>query len=151
MIFDSIKNRRNYKDYSLLYEALCFLARHPDGLSDDHPVILIPDKLFCNTVELLSRPEEECTYEAHKKYIDLHYIISGTERIATSDTDSLILSEPYSDTKDIEFLEGSADGYYDLKPGQFMVCFPNDAHKVGVMVHEPCAIKKIVFKIIVEV
>lgn len=36
---------------------------------------------------------------------------------------------------------------FTSKPGQFMVCFPSDAHKVGMMFESPAPIRKIVFKI----
>ena len=150
MIFDSIKNKENYKHFPLLYQALSYL----DNLSDQElataKTTLIENSLFCNPVTLMSKPEKECIYEAHRKFIDLHYIVSGVERIATSDITALSTTIPYSSEKDIEFLAGEADGYYDLKPGQFIVCFPNDAHKVAIMKDQPTNIQKIVFKIIWE-
>lgn len=149
MIFDSIQNKDNYKDFPLLYQALCYLTtlsvNDMQMLRPD--TVLVKDKLFCNPVSLLSRPEDECIYEAHRKYIDLHFIISGMERIATADITALNTIIPYDESKDVEFLTGAADGYYDLKPGQFIVCFPNDSHKVGVMANGPVDIHKIVFKI----
>ena len=147
MIFDSIQNKENYKDFSKLYQALCFLSELPQNEIPDSGTTLIKDQLFCNPVILTSKPEEECVYEAHKKYCDLHYIVSGTERIATADISALTVKTPYLAENDIEFLTGDADGCYDLKPGQFMVCFPNDAHKVAIMTDKPANIKKIVFKI----
>lgn len=150
MIFDSIKNKKNYQSFPLLYQALCFLDALPKGELPGSNTILVKGRLFCNPVTLVSRPENQCIYEAHRKYIDLHYIVSGVERIATADITALSVSGIYSSEKDIEFLEGSADGYYDLKPGQFMVCFPNDAHKVAIMQDKPGNIQKVVFKIIVE-
>lgn len=151
MIFDTIKNKDNYKTFPMLYQALCFLE---STSKTNLPLLntqLLEDKLFCSPVTLTSKPEHECIYEAHHKYIDLHYIISGIERIATADTSSLSITVPYSSNSDIEFLTGPADGYYDLKPGQFMVCFPSDAHKVAIAAGGPCSILKIVFKISVEV
>lgn len=150
MIFDSITNKDNYKDFPLLYQALCFLADLPEGTLPEPNTVLVEDQLFCNPVSLVSKPESECVYEAHQKYIDLHYIVRGVERIATSDITALSQDVPYSKEKDIGFLTGEADGYYDLKPGQFMVCFPNDAHKVAIMKDQPAPIDKIVFKITAE-
>lgn len=147
MIFDSIQNKDNYQDFPMLYQALCFLSELPQNELPNAGTTLIKDKLFCNPIILTSKPEEECAYEAHKNFIDLHYIVSGTERIATADITVLTTTTPYTPEKDIEFLTGKADGYYDLKPGQFMVCFPNDAHKVAMMVEKPANIQKIVFKI----
>ena len=151
MIFDSIKSKDNYKYFPMLYQALCYLENLPVSELPDRNTVLIENELFCNPVTLTSKPEKECIYEAHHKYIDLHYIVSGVERIATSHITTLTTITPYSSEKDIEFLEGEADGYYDLKPGQFMVCFPGDAHKVAIMKDQPGSIQKVVFKIIAEV
>lgn len=150
MIFDFIHNKENYKDYPLLYQALEYLATLETNELPAPNTILVPERLFCNPVELTSKPEEACIYEAHRKYIDLHYIVEGLERIGTADITSLSTTADYSEEKDIEFLEGTADGYYNLTAGKFMVCFPNDAHKVAIMHEEPVDIKKVVFKIAVE-
>ncbi len=134
----------------MLYQALNHLASLDLSAKELSGDSLIPEKLFYNPVQLVSKPEEDCIYEAHRNYIDVHYILEGTERIGTADLTSLSTATPYSFEKDIEFLTGVADGYYNLSPGNFMVCFPNDAHKVAIMVEKPCAIWKIVFKIAVE-
>ena len=60
-------------------------------------------------------------YEAHQKYIDVHYIIEGVERIATADVSSLQIQTPFSEEKDIGFYQGDESGGYLLKAGEFMV------------------------------
>ena len=150
MIFDSIKNKDNYKYNKNIYAALNFLSSLKDGELPNTNTILIPNQLFCNPVHLTSKPEEECIYEAHRKYIDLHYIVEGVEKIATSDISKLTSTQDYSQDNDIEFLTGQADGYYILNPKNFMVCFPNDAHKVAIMNNCASKISKIVFKIAME-
>ena len=147
MIFDSIKNKKNYTDNTLLYQALEYLSSLTPDTLPAPDTVLIPDILFCNPVTLTSKPENDCIYEAHKRYIDVHYIVEGIEGIATASVDTLKVTTPYSPEKDIEFLEGEKDGKYYLKPGQFMVCFPEDAHKVAIMNGQPAPIKKVVFKI----
>ncbi|MFV0363706.1 MAG: YhcH/YjgK/YiaL family protein [Suipraeoptans sp.] len=147
MLFDTIKNKDNYKDFPKLFQALNFLSLLPENKMPKPNTTLIENELFCNPVTLITKPENECVFEAHKNFCDLHYIVEGTERIATADVTMLDTKIPYVSEKDIEFLIGPADGYYDLKPGQFMLCFPHDAHKVAIMVTEPENIKKIVFKI----
>lgn len=149
MIFDSLKNKDNYKEFTLLYKALDYLSSLGPHELPDSTVVLIKDTLFLNPVSLVSRPETECAYEAHKKYIDLHYILEGVEGIATAHPSALTETAAYDEDKDIMFFQGPEDGRYYLKPGQFMVCFPEDAHKVAMMKDEPGPIKKIVFKILV--
>lgn len=147
MLFDSIQNKENYTDHPLIRQALDYLSSLRPGELPAPNTVLIPGVLFCNPVTLISRPETECIFEAHRKYLDLHYIIEGTEGIATSDIGALHTVTPYDEQKDITFLEGKEDGRYYLKPGQFMVCWPNDAHKVAIMDGQPVRIQKIVFKI----
>ncbi len=147
MIFDSLKHKDNYKHFPALYQALNYLDSLPSRELPAPTVVLEEGRLFCNLVTFTSKPEEQCIYEAHRNFIDLHFIVSGIERIATSDLGSLTTEVPYAPEKDIEFLKGDADGYYELKPGQFMVCFPGDAHKVAMMKDKPAEVKKIVFKL----
>ena len=80
--------------------------------------------------------------KAHQKYIDVHYIIEGVERIATADVSSLQIQTPFSEEKDIGFYQGDESGGYLLKAGEFMVCFPSDAHKVAMMDKSPEIVKK---------
>ena len=150
MIFDSLKNKDNYKQNPALYQALCFLDEPPLGTLPAANISLLPDILFCNPVSLSTRPESECMYEAHRKYIDVHYIISGIEGIATADPAVLTETAPYSEEKDIAFYSGRESGRYYLCPGQFMVCYPSDAHKVAIALEHPDPVNKIVFKIKVE-
>ena len=92
MIFDSIKNKENYKEHKLIYQALSYLSALPEGEMPAPGTILVPDQLFCNPVSLTSKPKDQCIYEAHKKYADLHYILEGTEGIATADVETLRVS-----------------------------------------------------------
>ena len=150
MIFDHIKNKENYRHFPKLYRALNLLSELEEGCLPEKGGVLIPEELFYNPVSFYSKPEDECKFEAHRVYCDLHYIIKGCERISTADVSTLNTDTPYSEDRDIAFFTGESDGSYNLKLGQFMVCFPNDAHKVAMMVSEPEKIEKIVFKIKAE-
>lgn len=77
MIFDSIRNKENYREYETLYTVLCYLEGLHRGELPQPNTVIAEHKIFCNPVSFTSKPEEACIYEAHKKYIDLHYIVSG--------------------------------------------------------------------------
>lgn len=147
MIFDSIKNKENYKEYGTLYQILCYLDSLAPGELPAPGTVLTPNEVFCNPVSLTSKPEEECIYEAHRRYADLHYIVRGKERIATADVKNLAETVPYDSDRDIAFYSGKKAGSYLLLPGDFMVCYPSDAHMVAVMEEESGHIDKVVFKI----
>lgn len=147
MIFDTIENKDNYKSFDLLYIALNYLSDMPKNEFPQGSITLIDDILLANPVKFISKQENTCLFEAHKKYIDLHYMVKGEEIISIANTSSLIQTTSYELEKDIAFYDGISDGKYLLKPGLFMVCWPNDAHKVGVMNNTPTEVQKIVFKI----
>lgn len=147
MIFDAIKNMENYRDYPELYQVLTCLAKIDESNLPEKTVIIKKDEVFYNTVEFVSKPEQECKYEAHRKFMDIHYIVSGAEQIATADVKQLNLDTQYDEQKDIAFYTGNQSGRYILTSGDFMVCYPSDAHKVAMMIDKPDTVKKIVVKV----
>lgn len=146
MILDNIKNIENYKDFSKIYPALDFL-NSLDLKSLSKEKIVISENCFANYIELISKPHKECVFEAHKKYIDIHFIISGVEGIATRYVDKLESINDFNYDKDIGFYKGNSNNISYLQKGDFMVCFPQDAHMVAMMKIIPNEIEKIVVKI----
>ena len=53
--------------------------------------------------------------------------------------------EFYAD-KDISFYHGLAESYIPVKPGMFVIFFPQDAHAPGVT---PDGVKKVIVKVLV--
>jgi len=88
---------------------------------------------------------EEYKLEAHKKYIDLHYIYKGSDTIAYEPVVSCErISEAYSEEKDVMFFAGKASNEITLKKNEFAIFFPEDAHSPLIGTEE-CW--KIIFKI----
>ena len=58
-------------------------------------------------------------YEAHRKHIDVHYIMEGIEKIATADVKNLQEKVPFDKDKDIGFYEGCESGSYYFKTRRF--------------------------------
>jgi YhcH/YjgK/YiaL family protein len=93
-------------------------------------------------------PEEQRSFETHKKNIDIQYIVSGNERIFWADPNSLSLIEPYNEEKDICFWKGIYQGSALFHAGDFALFFPSDAHKTNCNIDDRnSAVKKIVLKI----
>lgn len=147
MIYDSIKHMENYKDYPTLYRILTFLKGITPEKLPAPGTTIIEGTAFCNPVTFISKEEKDCLYEAHREYIDLHYIVEGAEKIRTADVASLTAQNEYSTENDIQFFSGAHFGSYTLKPGDFMVCYPSDAHKVAIAPEAPAQIRKVVVKI----
>lgn len=102
------------------------------------------DKVFCNLAEFETVAADTKEFEAHKEYCDIHYIVKGKERIDFGITSRMKAGE-YK--PDIMFLEGEGNGEAILEEGDFIICFPEDAHKPGIFIEKPSSIRKALFKV----
>jgi|SRR3989344_2996828 len=89
----------------------------------------------------------EIPYESHKRYIDLQYVLSGSEVIEVNAIQNLIISKEYHEEKDVIFYDDSIFGSSILMtPGMISVLFPEDAHIPGIVNKEKETVSKIVIK-----
>lgn len=106
------------------------------------------ENCYVNIVEYETVCEKERFWEAHKKYLDLHLMLKGTERIDLALTDRMEKKE-YVPEQDFLPLEGDADVRIYLREGDFLICGPDDGHRTGVLVDQSTKIKKAIFKILI--
>lgn len=104
------------------------------------------DKLFVNLSEYTTTDSEQRFWEAHREYLDVHVMISGTEQIDLNFIANL-QQKPYEADKDFLPLEGNARGSVLLSEGDFLICYPNDAHKTAIAPATPEHVKKAIFKV----
>lgn len=131
--------------------ALEFLEKvQKEGIADGRYEIL-GDKVYANVESYETRVFANTRYEAHKNYIDIQYMISGAEEIGVADENVLDVEEDYDPDRDIAFYkESSAGKRYSITDGQFLVFFPEDAHRPCIAVNEtPAKVQKMVIKIAV--
>jgi YhcH/YjgK/YiaL family protein len=110
---------------------------------------LCGEYLFVNIVEYETIPEELGTWESHKEYIDLHYILKGKERINIGFVDNMN-QKTYDVDKDSMFLIGEKNVSMVIAPSEFAVFCPEDAHMTKIQVDKSEKVKKAIFKIKVE-
>lgn len=107
------------------------------------------DALYFNMIEYTTGPSEEKAYEAHRAYIDVHYMIRGEERIEVAFVSGMEQGE-YEPEGDYLPVSGTAAACATMRAGDFLVCYPEDGHKPGVQAEAPMAIKKAVFKVAIR-
>ena len=86
------------------------------------------------------------TFEAHRKYIDVQVLLAGEELAEVGKTEEM-QAGAYLEENDFMALKGKAEVTAHLTAGDFLVCYPEDAHRTGLAVQESCAVKKGVFKV----
>jgi len=89
---------------------------------------------------------EESFFEAHRKYLDIHIMLSGSERVEIAPPEKLTEFER-TEANDFYAYRGEGDYKLVLSPGDFLVVFPNDAHRIKMRVDGPETVTKVVFKV----
>ena len=102
--------------------------------------------IYMNLEEFTTTTADNRIWEAHKNYMDIHYIVRGAEQIGFAFLDNMTQVE-YREASDLMVLTGTGAGTAILNAGDFMICYPDDVHQAGVQVGEPSLIRKAVFKI----
>jgi biofilm protein TabA len=146
---DRLENAEHYFDkHPAFKEAFAFL-RQP-SLADLAPgrYEINEDKLFCMIQKGMGRSRAEAKLEAHRKYIDIQYVISGTEEMGWRQTSTCTqVDQEYDAAKDIGFFKDEPESWTKMTPGSFAIFFPKDAHAPMVSNGE---IHKAVLKVILE-
>ena len=84
--------------------------------------------------------------EAHRKYLDIQYVISGSELCGWAATDTLTLSGQFDEGKDCGLYDGETVPFR-INAGMCYVLFPEDAHKPCGHIGEPTQYTKLVIKL----
>lgn len=146
MVLDYLKNLPQYEGCNK------YLAKITEFVSKNDLKTLtkgkydLGDECFVNIQEPTLTTSDR--WEAHVKYLDVQYIISGSETILWNDFSAMQDKTEYDEVKD-RYL-GTGEGQaITVEEGQFMLLFPNDAHCPAIKAHHD-NIKKAVFKIKVQ-
>lgn len=147
MIVDNINNINIYELRNQnLIKAFEYIRKHNfvDKLTGKFEID--GEDLYAIISEYMPKSENNVFWEAHKKYLDIHYVIEGEELIGYTPINNLDIIKPYDKENDVVL--GIADGnYIKLNTGDFMVFFTNEAHKPGVKTSSCAKVKKLIIKI----
>jgi YhcH/YjgK/YiaL family protein len=148
MIADTLECRRRYTGLSPRFAAAFgFLenppARQPDGRHD-----IDGDHCFALVQSYTTRPQAHGTFEAHQRYIDIQFILSGVETMLWAPLATLRVTQPYLAEKDIALFAMPAHTTpLNLRAGEFAIFFPEDGHAPGLECGGPSAVRKVVIKV----
>lgn len=147
MIFDKLKNVQMYFNLGERFKAAFQYLQNTDltGMENGRYELCGYDVIVI-IQDYHSKPEQEGKWEAHRKYIDIQYIIKGQERLGYLNIDDFTPDEKYDSDRDIVFGTGNGE-FLTAKVGDFLVFTPQDAHMPSICVNEPEYVKKAVVKV----
>jgi YhcH/YjgK/YiaL family protein len=109
------------------------------------------DNLYAPVSEYWSKTEETAKFEAHKKYIDIQYVISGTEQMSVAPLSALgEVTVPYDEAKDVGFMTVTDARHFVATPEKVFIFFPSDIHRPGLRLGDSTLVRKIVVKVKVD-
>lgn len=147
MIFANINDYEKYECLHVnLDKAFQFLNRNDLRELSSGRYEICGDDLYAMVQEYETKPLEGAKYEAHKRYIDIQYMVDGREIMGYSSIYNLEVSEPYNSERDFEMLEGEKELLL-LKNSEFFIFFPEDAHMPGIADRQSSKVRKVVVKI----
>lgn len=151
MILDNIKNMEQYSMVHPLFRKAFAAIR--ELVESDAPVgkyEIDGNKVFALVQKYEPTPVGEKLFELHHKYIDIQFVVSGSEEMHIKNCYGLEPVVPYNEEKDVEmYAEAKRYATVHLGAGHYAVLFPHETHRPGVLVEgEPCEVKKIVVKVL---
>lgn len=130
MIYGKIDYADRYTSLHPLLPCLFAYVRSHDLLHTPlGKIVLDGDKLFINNVNPECLPQEKQVLEVHRRYMDVHILLEGKERVGWRNTDDCKeLAHPYDEAGDFATFFDKPTTYIDMMPNDFLMVFPEDAH-----------------------
>lgn len=151
MIVDHIKNVALYAGVSSrLKIALDYLASVAEKGAEPGEFEVDGKNIYGFCREFQLRSEEDMPFEAHRKYIDIHYVVKGREKICCAALGLLQEEKAYSEEVESGLYRCThLPNRIVLNPGEFAVFFQEDGHKPYCSVEGEISVTKIMMKVLV--
>lgn len=146
MVLDSIKNFGLYATITERLAAGFNFITTTDLIAIKEGIYEVDGKsIFAIVQEYDTKEEKDCFLEGHTKYIDIQYMVQGTELmgIATKGDQKI---QSFDVEKDYTFYEGETS-YIKVGAGMFTLFFPDDLHRPCIRVGSETKVKKVVIKV----
>ena len=147
MIIDKIENSPLYQGLRKRIDRAFEYIRETD-LKNINPgkYEIDGEDIFALISEYKTKAESEGKLEAHRKYLDVQYVIEGEELMGYAPLGDQIILEPYKEENDIIFFKGNKS-FVKVSSGMFAIFFPEDVHMPGISTGKISEVKKLVIKV----
>ena len=146
MIVDKLQTAQQYESLHPLFPAAFQFLREAN-LTDfvEGKREIDGDRLFVVASREPGKGREKSLLEYHQKFIDIQYVIEGTDTMGWYPTEHCErISQEYDPSSDLGFFFDRPATWIDVPPGYFAIFYPGDAHA-------PMAGDSLVHKVIVKI
>jgi YhcH/YjgK/YiaL family protein len=130
MIYDQIKHLSTYKGISENIDAAIDYVLNNDIRHLQEGKYSIVGEVVRMEIQFYdTKDPRERSFEAHRRHIDIHFLLSGTELCYTRSLEGMEEKEPFLVEEDYGFYKDEEGICLPLSVGMFALFFPWDAHK----------------------
>lgn len=130
MILDSLDQFHKYVGLNPYFATAMDVLNRPD--LDQLPVGRFEvdgERVYAVIAQGPGRKPGEGHLETHDDYIDIHYVLNGTDLIGWKSRKDLSRPRAVTDPRqDVRFWDDEPEAWTQLSPGMFAIHFPEDAH-----------------------
>ncbi|MDI2091797.1 YhcH/YjgK/YiaL family protein [Commensalibacter oyaizuii] len=136
----------------IIEKGLTFLRQTNFEVLSAGKVPIDGDRIFAEIIDRMTYHKDTAKPEAHAKYLDIHYCVSGIEYIGVApDLGNNTLFKSLMPKQDILFYEAAEHEVFIKQiPGSYLIVFPTDIHRPCCCMNNPMKIRKVVIKIAMD-
>ncbi len=147
MIFDQLKNAELYLQINNRFrKAFDYLKSNDFNNIEPGKYEIDGEDIYAIVQQYDTKPMSSGKWEAHKKYIDIQFMVSGKEKMGYSHKNKMIVTHEYNSDKDALYLKGEGN-FLVAEAGYFAIFFPTDVHMPCIAINLSTPVKKVVIKV----
>lgn len=129
MILDNLSNARRYFALHPAFKKAFLALSKKNFIASPAGRYELGDDIFALVSDNAARTPRRSKLEAHRKYIDIQYVVSGSDEIGWKAlADCKRVREKYDAKRDVAFYADAPAAFVSVAPGSFVLFFPEDAH-----------------------
>ena len=151
MIYGEIKDLNQYKGISEnLDRAIEYILKGEYKKGTPGKNVIDGNNLYFNYPSCaITKEIKDGFFEGHKKYIDIHIVISGEENLGYTPHSEVTVKQEYDSEGDCELYDGELKNVFHVTEDRFIMFFPGEPHMALLKVGEVKEITKVIFKVLV--
>ena len=147
MIIDKIENAKIYYGFNERISKALEYIKSTDLINlSEGKYELDGDDIYASINLYDTKDRKDCYLEAHRKYIDVQYVVTGSELFGYASFNKQKSHSAYNDEKDFELFDNEPV-FIRFDEGMFAMFFPDDLHMPGIKINDSSKVKKVVIKV----
>lgn len=131
MVIAHLNDSERYASLHPLFKQLFdYVKSHDLSQVPAERITLDGERLFINVADPTLKDPEDQVLEVHRRYIDVHFPLTGEETIGWSPMSVLTTESvnPFNEEDDYAIYAEQAQSYHTIHSGEFAIVWPEDAH-----------------------